>query len=125
MRVTELGEVERLFEDRVKKQFDDFLGEFEKRWSKVDPRIEEHWHEHDRIHHDQDERLAQVEAARAPVLEQVAALRVEQEKFVQAFVDAVTGLVSKDKSSLPSYPVSPAQMPEDGVGLPTATLDRR
>jgi chromosome segregation ATPase len=125
MRVAELGEVERLFEDRVKKQFDDFLAEFEKRWSKVDPRIEERWHEHDRIHHDQDERLEQVEAAPVPILEQVAALRAEQEKFVNAFVDAVTGLVSTEKSSLPNYPVSPAQMPEDGVGLPTATLDRR
>ena len=125
MRVAELSEVERLFEDRVKKQFEDFVAEFEKRWSKVDPRIEERWHEHDRIHHDQDERLEQVEAAPVPILEQVAALRAEQEKFVNAFVEAVTGLVRTEKSSLPNYPVSPAQMPEDGVGLPTATLDRR
>jgi len=125
MRVAELSEVERLFEDRVKKQFEDFVAEFEKRWSKVDPRIEERWHEHDRIHHDQDERLEQVEAAPVPILDQVAALRAEQEKFVNAFVEAVTGLVRTEKSSLPNYPVSPAQMPEDGVGLPTATLDRR
>jgi chromosome segregation ATPase len=125
MRVAELSEVERLFEDRVKKLFDDFLGEFEKRWSKVDPRIEEHWHEHERAHHAQDERLVRIEAAPRPILEQVAALRAEQEKFVKAFVEAVTGLVGSNKSSLPSYPVPPAQSPEDGMGLPTATLDRR
>jgi chromosome segregation ATPase len=125
MRVAELSEVERLFEERVKKQFDDFLGEFEKRWSKVDPKIEEHWHEHEREHYAQDERLARIEAAPGPLQEQVSSLRVEHEKFLQAFVDAVTGLVGANKSSLPSYPVPPAQMPEDGMGLPTATLDRR
>jgi chromosome segregation ATPase len=125
MRVAELSEVERLFEERVKKQFDDFLGEFEKRWSKVDPKIEERWHEHDRMHHAQDERLERVEAAPAPIQEQVMTLRAEHEKFLQAFVDAVTGLVGSNKSSLPSYPVPPAQSPEDGMGLPTATLDRR
>jgi len=125
MRVAELSEVERLFEDRVKKQFDDFLGEFEKRWSKVDPKIEEHWHEHEREHHAQDERLERIEAMPLPIQEQVTALRAEQEKFVQAFVEAVTSLVGNNKSSLPSYPVPPAQTPEDGMGLPTATLDRR
>ncbi len=125
MRVAELSEVERLFEDRVKKQFDDFLGEFEKRWSKVDPRIDELWHEHDRLHHAQDERLERIEAAPAPIQEQVTALRAEHEKFLQAFVEAVTGLVRSNKSSLPNYPVPPAQTPEDGMGLPTATLERR
>lgn len=124
MRVAELSEVERLFEDRVKKQFDDFLGEFEKRWSKVDPKIEEHWHEHERVHHAQEERLDRMEAAPAPIQDQVTALRAEHEKFVQTFVDAVTGLVAT-KSSLPAYPVPPAQLPEDGMGLPTSTLDRR
>jgi hypothetical protein len=114
-----------LFEERVKKQFDDFLGEFEKRWSKVDPRIEERWHEHDRLHHAQDERLELIESAPGPIQEQVMNLRSEHEKFLQAFVDAVTGLVGANKSSLPTYPVPPAQSPEDGMGLPTATLDRR
>jgi chromosome segregation ATPase len=125
MRVAELSEVERLFEERVKKQFDDFLGEFEKRWSKVDPKIEERWHEHDRAHHAQDERLERIEATPGPIQEQVTMLRGEHEKFLQAFVDAGTGLVGSNKSSLPTYPVPPAQSPEDGMGLPTATLDRR
>ncbi len=125
MRVAELSEVERLFEERVKKQFDDFLAEFEKRWSKVDPKIEEHWHEHEREHHAQDERMERMEAAPGPIQEQVTLLRAEHEKFLQAFVDAVTGLVGTNKSSLPQYPVPPAQSPEDGMGLPTATLDRR
>jgi chromosome segregation ATPase len=125
MRVAELSEVERLFEERVKKQFDDFLGEFEKRWSKVDPKIEERWHEHDRLHHAEDERLDRIEAVPGPIQEQVMILRGEHEKFLHAFVDAVTGLVGANKSSLPTYPVPPAQSPEDGMGLPTATLDRR
>lgn len=46
-RTAELGEVERLFEERVKRQFEEFLGEFEKRWSKIPPRLEERWHEHE------------------------------------------------------------------------------
>jgi chromosome segregation ATPase len=124
MRVAELSEVERLFEERVKKQFDDFLAEFEKRWGKLEPRIEERWHEHERAHRAGDERLERLEGAPAPLQEQIMTLRADHEKFLQAFIDAVTGLV-ETKSSLPQYPVPPAQAPEDGIGLPGSLLDRR
>src|SRR5512139_2965546 len=46
LRVAELSEVERMFEERVKKQFEDFLAEFEKRWAKLEPHIDTRWHEH-------------------------------------------------------------------------------
>ena len=71
MRVAELSEVERLFEERVKKQFEDFLAEFEKRWGKLDPRIDERWHEHERVHRAEGERLERLEAAPAPLQEQI------------------------------------------------------
>ena len=125
MRVAELSEVERLFEDRVKKQFDDFLGEFEKRWNKLEPKLETRWHEHDREHRTQAERVERAEAASGPLQEQIVALRVEQDKVRQALIDAITSLVEADVDSLPQYPVPPAKMPEDGMGLPTSTLDRR
>jgi chromosome segregation ATPase len=124
MRVAELSEVERFFEERVKKQFEDFLAEFEKRWGKLEPRIDERWHEHERAHRAEDERLERLESAPAPLQEQITVLRTDHEKFLQAFIEAVTGLV-ETKSSLPQYPVSPAQTPEDGIGLPGSLLDRR
>jgi chromosome segregation ATPase len=124
MRVAELSEVERFFEERVKKQFEDFLAEFEKRWGKLEPRIEENWHEHERAHRAEEERLERMEAAPAPLQEQIATLRADHEKFLQVFIEAVTGLV-ETRSTLPQYPVPPAQTPEDGMGLPGSLLDRR
>jgi chromosome segregation ATPase len=124
MRVAELSEVERLFEERVKKQTEDFLAEFEKRWGKLEPRIDEHWHEHERVHRAEEERVERLEGAPAPLQEQITLLRAEQDKFRQSFIDAVTSLV-ETKSSLPQYPVPPAQSPDDGIGLPSTMLDRR
>jgi chromosome segregation ATPase len=125
MRVAEISEVERLFEERVKKQFDDFLAEFEKRWGKLEPRLDERWHEHERVHRAQDERVERMEAAPAPLQEQITVLRSDHDKFLQAFIEAVTALVETDKTTLPQYPVPPAQVPEDGMGLPGSLLDRR
>jgi DNA repair exonuclease SbcCD ATPase subunit len=125
MRVAELGEVERLFEERVKRQFEEFLGEFEKRWSKIPAAMDERWHEHDRAHHDQDERLEQLETFPGSLGANIADLTAQQEKIVQAIVTFATSLVDTNRSSLPQYSVPPARVPEDGVGLPTTMLDRR
>jgi hypothetical protein len=125
MRMAELSEVERLFEERVKKQFEDFLGEFEKRWGRLEPHIEERWHEHERYHRAEGERLQRVEDVPVLLQEQISVLRSDHDKFLQAFIEAVTGLVDSNKSSLPQYPVPPAQAPEDGIGLPGTILDRR
>ncbi|MFN8595328.1 MAG: hypothetical protein U0559_03985 [Anaerolineae bacterium] len=121
-RTAELGEVERLFEERVKRQFEEFLGEFEKRWAKVPAKLDERWHEHERLHHDLEERVVKTEAAPAPLAEKIAELRVEHEKFLQSFVDAVTGLVDTNRSTLPAVSVPPAHTPDDGVGLPRPML---
>ncbi len=124
MRVAELSEVERLFEERVKKQFEDFLAEFEKRWGKLEPHIEARWHEHERYHRTEDERLQQAEDAPVLLQEQITTLRNDHDKFLEAFIEAVTSLVDTNQSTLPQYPVPPAQAPEDGMGLPTSMLDR-
>jgi chromosome segregation ATPase len=121
-RMAEMGEVERLFEDRVKRQFEEFLGEFEKRWAKIPLGLEERWHEHDRLHVEIDKRFDPIEAFPAPLAEKIAELRVEHEKIVQAFVSAVTNLVSTNQSTLPQVSVPPAHMREDGVGLPRPVL---
>ncbi len=124
MRVTELGEVERLFEERVKRQFEEFLAEFEKRWTKIPPMVDERWHEHDRLHHDQDDRLEQLETFPGSLGGDLAELREQQEKLIQALVTAVTSLIDTNRSSLPQYSVPPARMPEDGIGLPGTTIVR-
>jgi chromosome segregation ATPase len=121
-RTAELGEVERLFEERVKRQFEEFLGEFEKRWSKIPPKLDERWHEHDRVHSEADKRLDRIETFPTPLAEKIEELRVEHEKVVQAFVTAVTGLVDTGQSTLPKVSVPAAHMPEDGVGLPRPVL---
>ena len=125
MRVAEISEVERLFEERVKKQFDDFLAEFEKRWGKLEPRMDDRWHEHERVHRAQDERVERLEGAPAPLQEQITVLRNDHDRFLAAFIDAVTDLVETNKNTLPQYPVPPALSPEDGMGLPGSLLDRR
>ncbi len=121
-RTAELGEVERLFEERVKRQFEEFLGEFEKRWAKVPSKMDERWHEHDRVHVELDKRLEHIETFPTPLAERIAELSAEHEKMVQAFVSAVTGLVDTGQSGLPQVSVPPAHMPEDGVGLPRPVL---
>ena len=125
MRVAEMSEVERLFEERVKKQFEDFLGEFEKRWNKLEPRLEAQWHEHDREHRTERERLERLEAVPEPLQNQIVALRADQDRVRQALVEAVASIVESDEDMLPQYPVPPATQPEDGMGLPTSMLDRR
>ena len=124
MRVAELGEVERLFEERVKRQFEEFVAEFEKRWSKIPAALDERWHEHDRTHHDQEERLEQLETFPGSLGANIEDLHVEQEKIIQALVNAATSLVETNRSSLPQYSVPPARMPEDGVGLPGTSIVR-
>ena len=97
----------------------------EKRWGKLEPHIEARWHEHERNHRAEEDRLERLEAAPAPLQEQIAVLRADHDKFLQAFIEAVTGLVDTNKSTLPQYPVPPAQAPEDGMGLPGTLLDNR
>ena len=121
MRAAELGEVERLFEERIKRQIEEFQSDFEKRWTKVPIKFDEHWQEHDRVHHVQDDRFDQLEAFPAPTKDAIAALRVEHEKVVQALVVAATSLVDTNRSSLPQFAVPPARMPDDGIGLPTGS----
>ncbi|MBI5567353.1 MAG: hypothetical protein HY870_20810, partial [Chloroflexi bacterium] len=106
----------------VKRQFEEFLGEFEKRWSKIPPRLDERWHEHDRVHGEADKRFERLESIPAPLAEKIAELRADHEQMVQAFVTAVTGLVDTNQSTLPQVSVPPAHMPEDGVGLPRPVL---
>ena len=118
----ELSEVERLFEERVKRQFEELLDEFETRWAKVPPRLEERRHEYDRLFIDIGKRFEQLETFPAPLWEKIEELRAANEKVVQAFVSAVTGLVSTRQSALPQVSVPAAIMPDDGVGLPRPML---
>ncbi|HEY4723879.1 MAG TPA: hypothetical protein VII92_18635, partial [Anaerolineae bacterium] len=124
MRAAELGEVERLFEERIKRQIEEFQSDFEKRWARVSIKFDEQWQEHERGHHIQDERFDQLEAFLSPTKEAIAALRAEHEKVVQALVVAATSLVDTNRSSLPQFAVPPARMPDDGIGLPTGTSAR-
>jgi chromosome segregation ATPase len=121
-RMAEMGEVERLFEDRVKRQFEEFLGEFEKRWAKLPPKLDERWHEHDRQHAELDKRFEHIEAFSTPLADKIVELRADHDEMVQAFVTAITSLVSTNQSTLPQVAVPPAHMPEDGVGLPRPVL---
>jgi len=119
-----LGDLAHSFQRQGQVAFEDFLAEFEKRWGKLEPRIDERWHEHERVHRAAEERVERLEGVPAPLQEQISMLRNDHDKFLQAFIEAVTGLV-ETKSTLPQYPVPPAQAPEDGLGLPSSMLDRR
>jgi chromosome segregation ATPase len=117
-RVAELAEVERLFEERVKRQTEEAQTESEKRWGKQLTHWNEQWHEHERVHRVADQRLTGVEGVREPLQVAIDNLREDYEKLVQTLFEAVTGMVEAKRHGLPPAAVPPAQTPDDGSGIP-------
>jgi chromosome segregation ATPase len=62
-RQAELGEMQRINEERIKKQIEEWQAEQEKRWKRELVRWDEQWHEHDRVHAPWETRLEAVEQA--------------------------------------------------------------
>ena len=117
-RAAEIAEVERLFEDRVKRMLEEWQTEHEKRWQKFTTRMDERWQDHTRAHAEIAHRIEQLEAAQPPYKDAIEALRKKHEDLIHHLVEFGTSLAETRRSSLPNVSVPPASMPEDGRGIP-------
>jgi chromosome segregation ATPase len=117
-RVSEISEVERLFEERVKRTLEEEQAEHEKRWQKYSMRAEERWQDHARPHEELLDRIEEVEIAQQPVTGEIDQIRKQHEELVQHLVDFGMGLAETRRSTLPNVSVPPATSPEDGRGIP-------
>ncbi len=117
-RAAEIAEVERLFEERVKRLLEQGQTEDEKRWQRYTTRVDERWHEHDRLNAEQVERIDQLETAQNSIMTAIDEARGKHEDLVRYLVAFGTGLAEARKSTLPNVSVPPATSPEDGRGIP-------
>ena len=117
-RVSEIAEVERLFEERVKRMLEQEQAEHEKRWQKFSMRAEERWQDHTRSHEELLGRIEEVEIAQQPVTGEIDQIRKKHEELVQRLVDFGMDLAETRRSTLPNVSVPPATSPEDGRGIP-------
>lgn len=125
-RTSEVVEVQRLHEERIKRMIEEAGTAEEKRWSAQQAKLAEQWPEHNRLHAKQEERFIALESIPKPITESIDDLRAEYQKLVKALFDAVAGLLETKKSSLPSVAVSPASTPDDGgAAAPHAKTKRK
>jgi chromosome segregation ATPase len=124
-RAAEIAEVERIFENRIKRVIEEAQVGDEKRWQKYTTRIDERWHDHDRLHAEQASRLDRLEAAPGPIMDAIDEMRRKNEELVHHLIDFGTSLAETRKSTLPSVSVPPATSPEDGLGIPNARGHKR
>lgn len=124
-RAAEIAEVERLFEDRVKRVIEDMQTEHEKRWQKHIARIDERWHDHERQNSEQVQRIEQIERGQDPITTAIDDLRQKHTDLIHYLVEFGTNLAEARKSTLPSVSVPPATLPEDGRGIPEPKPHKR
>jgi len=117
-RTAEVAEVERLFEDRVKRVLEQSQTEEEKRWQRFLARADERWQDHDRQNSQQLTRLQALEHLQDPLQAAIDDLRKKHEELVHHLVDFGTSLAESRRSTLPNVAVPPATSPEDGRGVP-------
>jgi hypothetical protein len=125
-RAGEVAEVQRLHEERIKRQIEESQTAEEKRWNTQLSKFTEQWLEHDRLHAKQEQRLASLESVPAPMTESIEQLHAEYDKLIKTLFDAVASLLETKRSTLPSVAVSPAITPDDGgVAAPHAKTKRK
>lgn len=124
-RTAEIGEVERLFEERIKRAMEHDQAEHEKRWQKHTTRMDERWQDHTRTHAQMDERVGQIDAAHEPLADEIDEVRKQQAALVQHLVELGMTLAETRRSSLPNVSVPPATSPEDGRGIPDSRPRKR
>ena len=117
-RAAEIAEVERLFEDRVKRVLEETQTEHEKRWQKFITRVDERWHDHDRLNTEQVNHIERLEHGQHSITAAIDDLRKKHEELIHYLINFGTSLAETRKSALPSVSVPPATSPEDGRGIP-------
>jgi hypothetical protein len=108
-RQAELGEMQRINEERIKKQIEEGQAEQEKRWKREVVRWTEQWTEHDRVHAPWETRLEAVEQVLPEYTRQLKAVWDGLEELPKAYLAAVRQIVEVQLAWLdrgrPSRPV--------------------
>ena len=124
-RTAEIGEVERLFEERVKRTLEQDQAGAEKRWQKYTTQIDERWQDHQRPHVELGNRVERLEQKLPALAAGQDDLREKHEELVHHLVDFGTSLAESRRSTLPNVSVPPATSPEDGRGIPAPPRGKR
>lgn len=108
-RQAELGEMQRINEERIKKQIEEWQTEQEKRWKRELVHWTEQWTEHDRVHAPWETRLEVVEQVLPEYTRQLKAVWDGLEELPKAYLSAVRQIVEVQQAWLdegrPSRPV--------------------
>lgn len=124
-RAAEIAEVERLFEERIKRLLEQSQAEDEKRWQRFTLRSDERWQDHDRQNDQHLRRTEALEAHNNPMQAAIDDLRRKHEELIHHLVEFGTSLAESRKSTLPNVSVPPASSPEDGRGIPDSNRRKR
>jgi chromosome segregation ATPase len=108
-RQAELGEMQRINEERVKKQIEEWQEEQEKRWKREEVHWAEQWTEHDRVHAPLGPRLETIEQALPEYTRQLKAVWDGVEEMAKVYLAAVRQVVEAQQAWLdkgrPSRPI--------------------
>jgi chromosome segregation ATPase len=86
-RQNEVGEIQRLAEDRIKQQWAEFVTEEDKRWKQLTVNLQEKWRDHERPHREAVERLTALEEIPTAIWAEIKALWQLHEAHTQTMTE--------------------------------------
>ncbi len=99
-RQSEVSEMQRISEDRVRKQVEEWQAEQEKRWKRQTLTWTEQWQEHDRLHGTWEVRVEQLEQASADYTRQFKVVWDGLDDFAKVYLSAARQVVEVQQAVL-------------------------
>jgi len=99
-RQAEVSEIQRISEERIKKQVEEWQAEQEKRWKRQTLIWTEQWQEHDRLHGTWDTRVEQLELASADYTRQLKVVWDGLDDFIKVYLSAARQVVETQQATL-------------------------
>jgi chromosome segregation ATPase len=99
-RQSEVSEMQRISEDRMKKQVEEWQAEQEKRWKRQILTLTEQWQEHDRLHGTWEARVEQLEQASADYARQFKVVWDGLDEFTKVYLSAARQVVETEQATL-------------------------
>jgi DNA repair exonuclease SbcCD ATPase subunit len=99
-RQSEVSEMQRISEDRMRKQVEEWQAEQEKRWKRQILTLTEQWQEHDRLHGTWEARVEQLEQASADYARQFKVVWDGLDEFTKVYLSAARQVVETEQATL-------------------------
>jgi hypothetical protein len=99
-RQSEVSEMQRIAEDRMRKQVEEWQAEQEKRWKRQTLTWTEQWQEHDRLHGTWEMRVEQLELASADYARQFKVVWDGLDEFTKVYLSAARQVVETEQATL-------------------------